>query len=240
MAFSERIRTLAKQKSAFRCCVCHEPFVEVHHLVPQAEGGDDSLKNAAPLCASCHDLYGGNPEKRKVLRQMRDYWWSHMKARWKRIVRSESIDDSVHIAEDHSSAGLKNQKVVIYHLVLKMEKFLTSAEHIMSLLRSAQKMQPGKRRCLFLDIEGHRNENGGFDQDMFELQRHFILGFASQWLSEMHLPLTSVKCEQIQSDDIPQTLDVVKKVDAAAINRAFDTGMDRIWIADRDKYICFD
>jgi hypothetical protein len=55
--------------------VCHEAFVEVHHIVPQSEGGSDDLDNACPLCAYCHDLIGGNPDKRKQLRQMRDWWY---------------------------------------------------------------------------------------------------------------------------------------------------------------------
>jgi len=35
----------------------------------------DNLDNAAPLCGSCHDLFGRNPDKRKQIREMRDFWW---------------------------------------------------------------------------------------------------------------------------------------------------------------------
>lgn len=75
MPFTEAIKLEAKQKAHFACVACHEAFVEVHHILPQADGGSDDLDNAAPLCARCHDLVGGNPEKRKQIRQMRDFWY---------------------------------------------------------------------------------------------------------------------------------------------------------------------
>ena len=47
----------------------------MHHILPQAEGGPDSEDNAAPLCPSCHAIYGGNPELRARMREMRDAWY---------------------------------------------------------------------------------------------------------------------------------------------------------------------
>lgn len=42
------------------------PFLEVHHIVPLAEGGDDSLLNAAALCPMCHrELHFGARRKKK-------------------------------------------------------------------------------------------------------------------------------------------------------------------------------
>jgi len=75
MPFPERIKKEAKRRGHYKCVVCHEPLVEVHHIIPQKEGGPDTLENAAPLCARCHDLLGDNPQKRKQLREMRDLWW---------------------------------------------------------------------------------------------------------------------------------------------------------------------
>jgi len=75
MPFSEDTKLEAKRKSDFTCVICHQPFVQVHHIIPQADGGPDDLENAAPLCGSCHDLFGANPVKRKQIREMRDFWW---------------------------------------------------------------------------------------------------------------------------------------------------------------------
>lgn len=58
-----------------RCCVCRAVGIEVHHIVPLADGGPDELENAAPLCPSCHETYGANPQKRKFIRESRDLWY---------------------------------------------------------------------------------------------------------------------------------------------------------------------
>ena len=75
MPFSEPIKLQIKRRAAFRCCRCHEIGVDVHHIIPQSEGGADTIENAAPLCQNCHDRFGDNPQKRKELTQMRDWWY---------------------------------------------------------------------------------------------------------------------------------------------------------------------
>ena len=77
MAFSEAIKLEVKNKADFTCCWCRERRnkVEVHHIVPQADDGPDTFDNAAPLCGSCHDLYGNNPDLRKEIRSRRDHWY---------------------------------------------------------------------------------------------------------------------------------------------------------------------
>ncbi len=75
MAFSEPIKLAVKKRSHFACCLCHALYVEVHHIIPEAEGGDDTEDNAAPLCPSCHETYGANPDKRKFIRECRDFWY---------------------------------------------------------------------------------------------------------------------------------------------------------------------
>ncbi len=43
-----------------RCCICgglHN--VQVHHVVPKEQGGDDDIDNAIPLCPNCHDEIHG-------------------------------------------------------------------------------------------------------------------------------------------------------------------------------------
>ena len=57
-----------------RCCVCHSVGVEIHHMVPEADGGPDTEDNVAPLCPSCHDTYGANPVKRKFIGECKANW----------------------------------------------------------------------------------------------------------------------------------------------------------------------
>jgi hypothetical protein len=55
--------------------MCQKPLVEVHHIHPEKHGGPNTIENAAPLCAGCHSDYGGNPDHRNQIREMRDDWW---------------------------------------------------------------------------------------------------------------------------------------------------------------------
>ena len=75
MPFSESIKLSIRRRAHFRCCVCRAVGVEIHHIVPQEERGPDTADNAAPLCPSCHEIYGANSTKRKFLREARDFWF---------------------------------------------------------------------------------------------------------------------------------------------------------------------
>lgn len=75
MPFNESVKTRVRQRAHFICCLCRaKAAIEVHHITPQEEGGPDTEENAAPLCPSCHALYGGNPELRRFIRESRDFW----------------------------------------------------------------------------------------------------------------------------------------------------------------------
>jgi hypothetical protein len=80
MAFSEKIKKEVMEKAGFFCCICQKPHisVEVHHILPQGKGGSDLIDNAAPLCPTCHDDYGGNPEKRARIKHIRDWWYEQI------------------------------------------------------------------------------------------------------------------------------------------------------------------
>jgi len=82
LSFSENTKLEVKRKSHFCCCICHTPGVEIHHIVPQADKGDDTFENAAPLCPSCHETYGANPTKRKFIREARDFWYELCEKRY--------------------------------------------------------------------------------------------------------------------------------------------------------------
>jgi len=75
MAFSESTKLSVQRAAHFHCCLCRSLGVEIHHVVPQSEGGGDEADNAAPLCPSCHETYGANPIKRKFIREARDLWY---------------------------------------------------------------------------------------------------------------------------------------------------------------------
>jgi hypothetical protein len=97
----------------------------------------------------------------------------------------------------------------LYHVVRPDEGFETAAGMLFELVRESERSYPGKPRTLFLDIEGHRNKEGGFDHDMFELQQNYVVGFLMPFLSEARLPLVTVKNSHPQRGDIPDELSIM-------------------------------
>ena len=100
----------------------------------------------------------------------------------------------------------KGDTVAIYHVIYENEGFEDSAQNLFRLIQQAQSLSPGKERVLYLDIDGHRVKEGGFDADMLELQKEFLLGFLSPFLSEIHSPLGDTMNRIPQENDIPPKL----------------------------------
>jgi len=239
MAFTGKIKLEAKRRSAFRCCICEKSFVEIHHIIPQSEGGPDTIDNAAPLCASCHDLFGGNPEKRKQIREMRDHWWELIAERHRQIKTIPELNSVTVIKEIPENINqLRKKAAAIYHLIFSHENFETSAKILFSLVNEVQKKSPNQKRILFLDIEGHRNKNNGFDGDMYELQIHFISGFLLQYLSEAYLPLIAVKNKKCQNNDVPDGLQIFSQQVSDEINKTIEATDDyKIFSGEKGKWI---
>lgn len=85
MPFSSSVRKEALIASARHCCLCHRykgVKVEVHHIVPESEGGSNDTENAIVLCFDCHADAGhynpNHPRGTKMspeeLREARDWW----------------------------------------------------------------------------------------------------------------------------------------------------------------------
>lgn len=239
MPFSKKIKLEAKRRSAFRCCICHRLFVEVHHIIPQVEGGADTLNNAATLCAECHDLFGGNPEKRAQIREMRDAWWCTMEERARNLTHDDDISDCTVIERDETPHGkLSSRTVAIYHRIFATETFEDAATVTWELLQHAQKLRPGAPRILFLDIDGHLNANGGFDEDMYEFQRHFILGAVRRYLKGAHMPLISFRVPTAQRNDLPTEVRILPNTIALADAIAgFNDGVESLYVGDADRWV---
>ncbi len=82
MSFPEKLKVEIRTQCHHKCCLCQSIGVEIHHIIPQEKGGENTLDNAAPLCAHCHETYGANPTKRKMIREARDNWLSICKTRY--------------------------------------------------------------------------------------------------------------------------------------------------------------
>ncbi|MFI9848394.1 HNH endonuclease [Nonomuraea sp. NPDC051941] len=88
------------------------------------------------------------------------------------------------------------------------ENFERCARRIFEVVKLAQRTNPGAPRHLYLDIQGHKNDEGGYDRDARELMRHFILEFLWPYLSEAHMPIIHIKKNEGQLDDLPDLLSI--------------------------------
>jgi hypothetical protein len=100
--------------------------------------------------------------------------------------------------------------IPIAHRVLAHEDFNRTAQILLVLLVKAQREHPGRKRCLYLEIEGHRNSEGGFDHDMFELQSKFMGEFLIQFLTHAESPLGAFQNPNPQNNEIPESLNLIK------------------------------
>lgn len=84
MVFSKEVVNRLLIKCSRSCCICHRfvgTKIEIHHIIPVSEGGDDSEENAIPLCFDCHaDVHtSGSPKGRsysaKELQEHKRNWF---------------------------------------------------------------------------------------------------------------------------------------------------------------------
>ena len=104
--------------------------------------------------------------------------------------------------------------IAIVHRVLAHEDFDETARILLKLLNDAQSKFPGANRYLYLEIDGHRNSKGGFDQDMLELQTKFM----GEFLIGADTPLAKLKNPKPQNNEIPKELNLIK-IDPPASGR---------------------
>jgi hypothetical protein len=111
-----------------------------------------------------------------------------------------------HVMERPTEPTTEDRAVALYHVVYAHETFEEAVKALVALVQNAEDKRLEKSRRLFLDIEGHRNEHGGFDDDMRELQQGFLTTFLSRYLSEIHLPLCQLQNANPQDNVIPPEL----------------------------------
>lgn len=101
MPFSKKIIEEALVASARHCCVCKQfksIKVEVHHIIPEGKGGDNTFDNAIVLCLDCHADAGhynadhpkGNKFSPEELKKHRDTWYENVKRN--NISTNEGVD----------------------------------------------------------------------------------------------------------------------------------------------------
>ena len=125
MSFSKKIKEDILVASARHCSMCHSYKglkVEVHHITPKVQGGNNSESNAISLCFDCHadagHYFADHPKGTKVSpRELRKH-----KKSWEKLVTQNLIPipkrdlvyiqhiitDSFHMIKELSETNLEN------------------------------------------------------------------------------------------------------------------------------------
>ncbi len=107
MPFSAKVAEELLVKASRCCCLCHQykgVKIEVHHIVPEADGGTDDIDNGIPLCFDCHaevESYNTrHPRGRKFtateLKRHREVWFG-LVASGKVVPEAVSNDGDIEI-----------------------------------------------------------------------------------------------------------------------------------------------
>lgn len=96
--------------------------------------------------------------------------------------------------------------VSIYHVVAEGDDFEAAAQDIFALMKEAQDRFPDWPRVLYLDIQGHLDDQGRFTEDMVELQQEFLIAAMGKFFTALAMPLVAVVNPDEQVNDLPDEL----------------------------------
>lgn len=133
MPFNERLKRKVKEKSHYQCCLCKDGgqigILEIHHIIPQAEGGPDTEDNAVALCPLHHEMFGNDPRKRKMIKEVRDFWYKLCKDKYKNFSLPPNIATTDELEklrkEILQEISNQNKSKIISYLEEKLKSLFT-------------------------------------------------------------------------------------------------------------------
>ena len=153
MVFSEALKLKVKRKAHFSCCLCKALGIEIHHIIPQEEKGPDTEDNAAPLCPSCHETYGANSQKRKFIREARNFWYEICEKRY--ASDSDRIDEVKSLLENTVSYDdlLDFKEELLSHIKFEIDAPRSEAEIVTAVGELLDKVWYNRHKYLREQIE---------------------------------------------------------------------------------------
>ncbi len=89
------------------------------------------------------------------------------------------------------------------------DTFDQAAREAFRLIREAQRQYPDWPRVFYLEIEGHKGEQKGYDSDFFEFQQEFWFATIAHFVTAFETPLVGgLMNPQPQRNDIPDELSI--------------------------------
>ena len=98
--------------------------------------------------------------------------------------------------------------VSIYHVVEEDDDFESAALALFAMLKESQNRYPDWPRVVYIDVNGHKGEKGGFDDDLFEFQQEFMIATMGSFVTALDMPIVSIWNPEPQRNDLPDQLAV--------------------------------
>ena len=100
-----------------------------------------------------------------------------------------------------------DNSVSLYHVVPAGSTFEETTQEMFAMLKEAQERFPDWPRVFYLDIQGHLDEQGRFEDDFVELQQEFLFSVLAPFLTGLETPLTGPLINpEPQRNDLPDKL----------------------------------
>lgn len=182
LAFQAKVKENALVASGRHCSICHKfcgTKIEIHHVLPKADGGADTNENAIPLCFDCHaDMrsYDHNHPKgtkysEKELIRHRDNWYLKVSGNFGIANREEIIETdkiiyrllveilpwngSITFIKNNSFAGFSFNTEALQDLNRYMEQCLNPAFEFIDPDLEGLRVELTEHISLFMDGIGH-------------------------------------------------------------------------------------
>lgn len=95
-------------------------------------------------------------------------------------------------------------RIVLFHPIKADEDISDAVDGIWNLLQEAHNEFPGRELSLIIDIEGHRNENGGFTDGMYFLQETLCIPIIAAFVDKLTIPLGEYETSDVTIVDALQ------------------------------------
>lgn len=184
MGFSEKQRLAVLKRAHFTCCLCKVVGpIEIHHIQPESEGGPDVEENAAPLCPTCHETYGANPTKRKLIRETRNHWYDVCVKRY--TSGSDQLQELVELVKkiDSRVSSIEQELVAELHSPEpgSSRKFLPLAAVVEYLIKQRfdgdEAFEKSLEMTYQLLFKTNGDTNSDFDREFNETRDAFLIQF---------------------------------------------------------------